>query len=550
MTLALLRGAIALILLMTACAAPPAAPAPTAAPPAATVSSAAPKPTAPPAPAATTAAAPVSANPTSAPAAATRTGTLNVGTTTEPTSLDPTRETALSSFLVIEQMYDTLLTFDGKLNFVPSLADSWTVAPDSQSITFKLHPGVKFHNGRTLTSADVKYSIDALRAQGAINAGLYSNIKEIATPDDLTVVFSMTDPAPYDLLSLLAVMPSTIMAQDMVNAATDLKRADAGTGPFTFGTWQNGSEITLKANPDYWRPGMPSVNELDFKIVPDETSALAALRSGDIDWFQFNDAAVFDQIKNDSSLTTNQAPFLAYNYASMNATKPPFNDVRVRQAVSYALDRQQIIDIALEGLGDQTGPIVPAQSVALPVSQFPSYAQSTTTAKQLLDAAGSGNGFDTTLELISTDAAMNAAAPVLVDQLAKVGIRVKLVPEESAVWLDHLTKVTYPGMIMGSSSGNPNPNLPLFNSFTCSGPWNYSGFCDQAYDDLQKQVRVATNDTRTQLLQQVQLKIANDYVPYTYLFVRKQLFAWRNAVKGFTPRPWASKAFWEVSVQK
>lgn len=490
-----------------------------------------------------------SAAPTS-PAVVKKGGTLNVGITTEPSSLDPTRETALSSALVFEQMYDTLIAFDARLNFVPLLAASWTIANDSQSIAFNLRSDVKFHNGRALKSSDVKYSIDLLRKPGGINAGLYANISDVETPSDGTVVFRLKDPAPYDVLSILAVMPTAIMAKEVVDATGDLKRSDAGTGPFMFGSWQSGSRITLKRAPSYWQANAPAVDELVFKIVPDETSALAALRAGEIDWYQFNDTAVFKQAQSDSRIVATEAPFLAYNYFGMNVKVKPFDDVRVRQAISYAIDRRKVIELALDGRGELTGPIVPAQSVAIPVTQFPSYTPSLDKAKALLKEAGVPDGFETTLELIATDAVMKAAAPVVVDQLSKIGIKAKIVPVESAVWIDHLTKVTYPGLIMGSSGGNPNANLPLFNSFTCKGPWNYSGICVQAYDDLQKQVRVATGDQRAKLLGDAQLKIANEMVPYVYLFVRKQLFAWSPAVKNFTPRPFASKPFWQASLER
>jgi peptide/nickel transport system substrate-binding protein len=477
-------------------------------------------------------------------------GTLNVGTSTEPTTLDPLIEEALTSYLVIEQMYDTLIQYDHDLNFEPALAASWEVAPDSMSITFSLRDDVTFHSGRPMTSADVKYSIDQQRSETNVHAGLYGVFTDIETPDDKTVVFRLNAATPSVALSTLAVAPSVVFYKDVLDATGDLKRVDAGTGPFVMDSWDAGSRITLSRYDGYWNAPEPYIDELVFKILPDETSAVAALRADEIDWFQFQDAVVASEIANDPSLVYTQAPFLSYSYVGMNTTQKPFDDARVRMALSYALDRQEVLDLALEGLGSVTGPIVPAQAnLAIPVSEYPSYTRDVDQAKALLAEAGYADGFAVDLVIVNSNAVMNAAAPVVVDQLGEVGIDVSIVPVETAIWLEHLQQHTYNGLIMGQSGGAPNPDTPLYNSFTCEGPWNYSGICDPEYDEMITAARAAVGDDRVAQYADIQRKLVNDMMPYAYLFVRDQLYGWDTDVKGYEPLPLVERRFETVSIE-
>lgn len=476
-------------------------------------------------------------------------GVLNVGTSTEPTTLDPLLEQLLTSILVIENMYDTLIEYDQNLDFVPALAKSFTVADDSMSITFDLRDDVTFHNGRTMTSADVKWSLEKQREEDNVHKNLYSLFGEISTPDDSTLVVELNDATPSVALSVLAFAPSYVIAQEVFDEVGDLKRVDAGTGPFFLDSWDAGSRITLSRFEDYWNDPLPYLDQVVFKILPDETSAVAALRADEIDWFQFQDAVVASEVDGVEGLVYTQAPFLSYNYIGFNTTQEPFDDLNARLAVSYAMNRNDLLEFALDGLGAETGPIVPAQaSLALDLSEYPSYTQNVETARGLLADAGYPDGVDVDLVIINTNSVMQAAAPVVVDQLAEIGINATIVPLDSGIWFEQLDGKTYNGLIMGQSGGAPNPDIPLFNSFSCDGSWNYSGICDPEYDELVGIARRAVGDERAAAYGDVQRRLVNDMMPYAYMFVRDQLYGWSDNVEGYVVLPLVERRFETVSL--
>lgn len=473
-------------------------------------------------------------------------GTLVAGTTAEPASLDPIFETNLASTLVFMSLYDTLIEFTPDLGYSPQLAESYEVAEDGLSITFNIRQGVTFHSGRQLTAEDVVYSFDRLRSEESINKGLYSFVDTIEA-EDTTVTFTLNTAAPEALLSILAVSPSVIMDSEVVEANGDLRRVDGGTGPFELAEWQSGSEIVLAGYADYWADNQPRLEELIFRVVPDEVSAAALLQAGEIDWFQFTDPLAASAIEDSDSVVYTEADSLAYVYLAFNTTKAPFDDPAVRLAIAQGIDRQEVVDIALEGRGDVTSPITPAQvELAQPLDTFPSYTYDADLAKSLLADAGV-DGLSITLTVNSSNAVMMAAAPVVVDQLARIGIDAEIVAQESSVWLESLTTQNY-DMIFGASGGYPNPDVPFFNSFTCEGAWNYSKICDPTFDEQVIAARAATGDERVRLYNEVEARLVNELSPYLYLFTSDSLWGWGASVDGFTPLPLNERRFGEVTV--
>ena len=472
-------------------------------------------------------------------------GVLVAGSPTEPTSLDPILESVLTSWLVMAQMYDTLIQFSPELDYEPQLAESWVVADDGMSVTFTLRSGVTFHSGKALTSADVLYSFDRLRSEDSIQGGLYAGIAEITAPDDLTVVFTLVRPEPAALLSILAVNPSVIQDQSVVEASGDLTRVDGGSGPFKLDEWASGTSITLSRFEDHWAGGTP-LDGLEFRFVPDELSAVAALRAGEIDWFNFTDPSAAVQIDGDPALVYTESAALPYTYIAFNTTKPPFSSLSFRLGVSYALDRNEILALALEGRGQVTGPVAPGLPASLPLSEYPSYTYNEDEARRLLGEAGV---MEMSLELSvsSAQAAAMAAAPVVVDQLSRVGINATIVPLESGVWFDNLSTLNY-DLIFGQSGGYPNSDIPFTNSHGCGGAWNYSGICNPDFDTLVNAAKSALGDERNSLYEDAQRMLVNEMMPYAYLFTMDSLWGWSANVQGFVPLPLKEIRFDNVSL--
>jgi len=439
----------------------------------------------------------------------------------------------------MNQLYDRLIRFTPSLGYEPQLASSYAVADDSLSVRFTIRSGAVFQSGRPVLARDVVYSFNRLRSAESINKGLYSAVTDVVAIGRNQVEFRLSAPSPNALLSQLAVGPSYIMDSSVVTKNGNLRRVSGGSGAFSLEQWKSGSELILAKNNRHFNSTKTGIARLVFRIIPDEISAVSALRAGSINWFAFGDPTAASLLKGVSGVTYSSNPSLAYLYLSFNTTKAPFNSLDFRTAVSYALNRQEIVTLALEGRGEVTGPMVPAiKDLALPLSSFPSYSFSVDRARELLTRAGAA-GTSLTLHVNGASAPQVAAAPIIVSQLARVGITARIITVDSASWFDILSKQRY-DLILGQSGGAPNPDVQFFNSYTCSGAWNYSKICDAAFDEQIDVARAATGAARRLTYQRLQSRIVNQMMPYAFISTMDSLWGWTNNVSGFTPLPLAS----------
>lgn len=461
------------------------------------------------------------------------------GTPAEPASLDPIFESNLTSILVMNQLYDRLIRFTPTLGYEPQLAASYVIAEDSLSIKFTMRNEAVFQSGRPILARDVVYSFNRLRSAESINKGLYAAVTDVVAIGRNQVEFRLATPTPNALLSQLAVGPSYIMDSSVVAKNGNLKRVSGGSGAFSLQQWKSGSELILAKNNRHFNSPKTGIARLVFRVIPDEISAVSALRAQSINWFAFGNPTAASLLKGVSGVTYSNNPSLAYLYLSFNTTKAPFNSLDFRTAVSYAMNRSEIVSLALEGRGEVTGPMVPAlKDLALPLASFPSYSFSVDKARELLTKAGA-SGTSLTLHVNGASAPQVAAAPIVVSQLAKVGITAKIVTVDSASWFDILSKQRY-DLILGQSGGAPNPDVQFFNSYTCSGAWNYSKICDPAFDDQIDVARAATGAARRLTYQKLQSRIVNQMMPYLFISTMDSLWGWTNNVSGFTPLPLVS----------
>ena len=468
-----------------------------------------------------------------------RQSVLIAGTPAEPASLDPIFESNLASVLVMNQIYDRLVRFTSKLSYEPQLAESYAIAEDSLSIKFTLRKDAVFASGRKLTAADVVYSFDRLRSAESINKGLYSAVTSVVVISRNVVEFRLSAPSPFALLAQLAVAPSYIMDKSVVAKNSNLRRVSGGSGPFALAKWNSGSEIILTKNNLHFNSKKTGIAQLTFKIIPDEISAVSALRAGTINWFAFGDPIAASLLKGVAGVKYSNNPSLAYLYLSFNTTKAPFSSLDFRTAISYALDRSEINKLALEGRGEVTGPMVPALTdLAVPLTSFPSYTYSVDKSKALLAKAGASNE-SMTLHINGSSAPQVAVAPIIVSQLAKVGTTVRIVTVDSTTWFKLLSTQAY-DLILGQSGGAPNPDVQFFNSYTCTGAWNYSKICDAAYDDQIEIARAATGAARILTYKKLQSRIVNVMMPYLFISTMDSLWGWSDKVTGFTPLPLVS----------
>jgi peptide/nickel transport system substrate-binding protein len=304
----------------------------------------------------------------SAPASAQkRGGTLVMLVQPEPPTLASYISTSGPIGQVTTKVYEGLLEYDFNLKPIPGLAESWTVSQDGKTITFKLQKGVKFHDGKPFTSADVQFSIlEVLKKGHPRGINTFREVTAVDTPDAHTAVFKLQNPAPY-LLMALSGYESPMLPKHLFEG-TDVKaskyaNAPVGTGPFKFVEWQRGQFMRLDRNADYWRPGRPYLDRVVARFVADAGTRTAAMEKAEAHVGGFA-AVPYSDVKTLARLPHIEATTKGYEMQSpiveldFNTRRPPFDNVKVRQAIAHAINRKTVIENVWFGFGKPaTGPI-------------------------------------------------------------------------------------------------------------------------------------------------------------------------------------------------
>ncbi len=540
-------------LLLAACGGQPSAPAaqdPTAAAPAApTTAPAAPtaapaEPTAAP----TTAAVAPTAAPTAAPAAAAG-GTVVIGATTDPGSLNPAITTGGPIHFVTDQIFNGLVGLDDELNPVPELAASWEISADGTVYTFNLQPDVTWHDGEPFTSADVKFSFEEalLKFHARTKAGLEKVLTSIETPDPLTVVFTFKQ--PYGpLLQRLDVVEAPIIpmhifeGKDIQNDPANL--TPIGTGPFKFVEYVKGEQVTLERNPDYFRDGLPYLERVIFRIIPDANTALLALEQGEVDYLSGVPGSEIERLQGLPDIALAQGfggsgGSLCQNTLIPNLTRAPFDKLEVRQAFYQALDRQFILDRVYFGQGKlSTGPISSQMWAYSPEVQ--SYPYDPEAAGALLEAAGYPAGADgTRLTLTFTHPSSFARlGEVMREQLKAAGINLQLESLDTSAAVDKVFVQKEFELGVASYCNGPDPEIGVRRAYVSSniGPIPFSngaGYVNEQVDQLLDQAAALTErEERAAIYAELQQLITAD-LPYFWINDSEGYRAYRTAFEGF-----------------
>jgi len=362
---------------------------------------------------------------------------LVVGMRLEPPHLDPTAGAAAAiKEVTYANLFEGLTRVDAEGNVGAGLAQRWEVSPDGLTYTFHLRPGAKFHDGRAADSAAVKFSLDRARGADSVNAqkAYFAAIAAVDTPDPQTAVVTLSRPDGLFLFHM-ATGDASIVAPE--TAGTN-KQKPIGTGPFKFDRWVAGDRVVLARNPDYDGP-KPALERVTFRFISDPAAQVAALKAGDIDTFpQFDTYEALPQFRDDPAFTVMVGTTEGETILATNNARKPFDDVRVRRAMAYAIDRKTLIDGVLFGNGAPIGSHFPPHRAGY-VDLTGLYAYDPAKAKALLAQAGYANGFETTLKLPPPIYARRSGE-LIAAMLAEVGIRAKVEPMEWAPWLEKVFK--------------------------------------------------------------------------------------------------------------
>lgn len=469
--------------------------------------------------------------------ASTASGELTIGKAQEAVGLDPALITAAASFQIIAPVYDQLVSFDADNQPQPSLAESWET-PDDTTFVFTLREGVTFHNGRALTAEDVKYSLERIANPDTKSpwASQLEPITAIEALDERTVQMTLSE--PYGpLLATLSSGWAAIVPQEEVETSGDLQATMVGTGPFALTEYTADTRTIMSAFAGYWESGLPELGNLTWSILPDESSRLAAIRTGEIGLTTLADAASVELAGQSEGVQVINQETTDYYLLGLNTQEAPFDNVAVRQAISLAVDRQAIMDTVFFGNGSVTGPVVPTLGDwATPVDQLPLYSRDLDRAKELLAEAGLEDGFTMSIVASPLYPEFINIALVIQQQLQEVGITVELDQVEWGTFIDRWVARDFQSFVSFNGSGN-DPDRALYPALHTGGSVNAFQFSDEAIDALLEQGRTTLDPAqRQEIYREAEQKIA-EAVPAIFVSTRLAYFAHRDDVTGFEPNP-------------
>ncbi|MGE4585514.1 MAG: ABC transporter substrate-binding protein [Sphaerochaeta sp.] len=468
-----------------------------------------------------------------APQAPQKAATLTIGVSQEAVGLDPHIVTAFSSMRRIDLLYSRLVRLDENMKVVPDLAESWEI-PNNLTYIFHLKKGVKFHNGREMVASDVKYSLERVLDPATASPGrsYISSISKIDVLDDYTVKLTLSAP----LASLLDALTSnniSIVPKEAVEANGNLQRVAVGTGPYMLKEWVVDNSMTLVKNPDYFEKGLPLTDTVIFRVIPEEASLYAGVKSGNLDLATINDGATIRQASADKSVVVMSKPGMNVRVFSFNNEKKPFDDVRVRQAVALALDRSEILTMAEYGMGAATGPIpISAKEWAIPPDQLPFGKPDYAKAKQLLAEAGYPNGFSFDIVCSSTYEGGLAVAQVIQNELKNIGLTANLDVVEWGNYIDRWVKRDFSTMVE-LRGGSSEPDRFLFRSLHSTGGVNNFMFKDAQTDKLLELGREQTVPAERKATYDELQRVLSEKVPLVFLYSPNENQVLSPYVKGF-----------------
>jgi peptide/nickel transport system substrate-binding protein len=471
----------------------------------------------------------------------------------DASTLLPPLASDAASHAIISLVYNGLVKYDGNLNLVGDLAESWQISPDGLTITFKLRKGVKWHDGAPFTAQDVLFTYQVMVDPKTPTAysGDYLQVKKAEAPDDYT--FRVTYPQPFApaLGSWgLAILPRHLLkGQDLT--ASPLGRRPIGTGPYKFKQWRAGDRIALEYNPDYFG-GRPYLNGYFYLVKPDLATMFLELKAGNIDRMiltplQYTRQTAYPKF----GRLYNKYRYIPFSYVYLgyNLEDPRFADVRVRQALTYAINKREIIEGVLMGLGQEAyGPYKPGTWYYNPDVEKFSYDPAK--AKALLAAAGwrpnsqgvlmkDGRPFDFTILTNQGNDIRVRTAEIIQGRLKQIGVRVKIRTVEWAAFVkEFIEKGRFEAVLLGWVTGLDPDQYDIWNSTKIKpGELNFTHYQNPEVDALLDEGRhTFDREKRRRAYFKLQEIIARDQ-PYTFLFIPDSLPAISKRFHGIKPAP-------------
>jgi peptide/nickel transport system substrate-binding protein len=483
-------------------------------------------------------------------------GILHVYHRDSPASMSVLEEASLSTSMPMMPVFNNLVIYDQHVPqnsiaaIVPDLAESWSTSADGTRLSFKLRHGVKWHDGQPFTAADVKCTWDLLMGLGSQKLRLnprrawYSNVVEVTAPSDDEAVFVLKRRQPA-LIALLAsgyapIYPCHVSPQQM-------RQHPIGTGPFKFVEFKPNELIKLTRNPDYWRPGRPYLDGIEFTILPNRSTAILAFVSGkfDLTWpFDVPLNLVQDIKSQVANAICEAASMNASRNLDINRERPPFDNPEIRRAMALSLDRKVFRDILDEGQGAVGGAMLPppdgiwgmpAEMLAKLPGYGPDIEKNRAAARAIMERAGynADNRLRVKVSARNIPIARDPAV-ILIDQLKTIYIDGELELTDSALWFPKLARRDYTVALGLGASGVDDPDQQFYQNYACGSELNVTGYCNREIEALfDQQSMEEDQQKRRELVWEIDRRLQLDDAR-PIIFYNNAATCWQPELRGLT----------------
>ncbi|MFO1443155.1 ABC transporter substrate-binding protein [Bacillus sp. Bva_UNVM-123] len=477
--------------------------------------------------------------------------TLVFGRGGDSTSLDPAATTEGEAFKVTVNLFETLINF-GKQDteIEPGLATEWEASEDGLKHTLKLREGIKFHDGTDFNADAVVFNFERWKVGNAeqfyyYNSQFGDKIKEVKAVDEFTVEFTLNQViAPF--YKNLAMSPFGIASPTAIEKFGDkFNENPVGTGPFVFKEWKRNDRITIVKNDNYWQEGLPKLDTVIFRSIPENSARLNALSAGEVDLIDGVNFSDVTAIEGNADLQVFNRPSMNIAYVGLTNTRGPLQNKLVRQALNHAVDKQSLIDAFYAGAAD------PAKNPMPPViagynDEVVDYDYNPEKAKELLKEAGFENGFEMELWAMPVPRPYmpdgQKIAEALQANFEAIGVKAKIVSYEWGTYLDKAKDGEADTFLLGwtGDNGDADNFLYVLLDEDAIGSNNYAYYKNSEVHDLLIKAQSSTDEAeRTELYKQAQLIIKDD-APWIPLVHSLPVLAGKANISGFLPHPTGS----------
>src|SRR5690348_13714401 len=448
-----------------------------------------------------------------------------------PPSLSIHEEATFSVNIPMMAVFNNLVVYDQHKpqnsmdTIVPELATSWAWSTDGKELTFKLRKAVKWHDGKPFTAADVKCTFDLLQGKAKEKLRVnprkswFDNVSEVTTNGDDEVTFRLNRPQP-SMLSMLATGWTPIYPCHVTPA--QMRQHPIGTGPFKFVEFKPNQSITLVRNPDYWKPGRPYLDGIEYRIIKDVSTRLLSFIAGKEDVYFGVTMPQLKDVKTQlpQAICDTTIPNVSRNLL-VNRNVPPFDNAELRRAMSLALDRQAFVDIIADGQGTIGGVMQPPPEGIWGMAPYamrnlpgydPDVGSSRAQARKIMEKLGYGPNKRLTLTVTTRNVqAYRDAAVVLIGQLKEIYIDADLNPIDTTQWYPMLMRKDYKVAVNVTESAVDDPDVAFYENYVCGAARNYTGYCNADVDKLiDKQSAEPDPQKRKKIVWEIERKLIDD----------------------------------------